>query len=85
MLGFRVYADAVVPVAILTQAPAVLGAGWWILIRIDLGLVLAAVAALRLLDGGVRLARTGRAMRLSARSASRAPGSGAGLAVSARG
>ena len=57
-LVVRVYLDVVVPAAILTQAPVVLGAGWGSLVRIDVGLVLAAVVLLRLADGGVRIART---------------------------
>jgi hypothetical protein len=39
--------------------------GWAVLVRIDLGLVLAVIAALRLLDGLVRVVRTGAAMRLA--------------------
>jgi CubicO group peptidase (beta-lactamase class C family) len=65
MLPVRLYLDVVVPVAILVEAPAVLGAGWAVLVRIDLGLVLAVIAALRLLDGVVRTARTIRGMQLT--------------------
>lgn len=63
MLPVRLYLDVVVPVVILVEAPAFFGAGWAVLVRIDLGLVLAAIAVLRLLDGLIRLVRTMRAMR----------------------
>lgn len=70
MLPVRLYLDLVVPLAILVGAPAVFGAGWAVLVRIDLGLVLAVIAVLRLLDGAIRIARTGRAMRIAGASSS---------------
>jgi hypothetical protein len=63
VLPVRLYLDLAVPFAILVGAPAFFGAGWAVLVRIDLGLVLAAIAVLRLLDGLIRLVRTMRAMR----------------------
>jgi CubicO group peptidase (beta-lactamase class C family) len=81
LLGLRLYLDLVVPFAILSQAPALLGADWSILVRIDLGLVLAMIAAVRLLDGAVRLARTVNAAGLVAPDAARAAVS-IGLATS---
>ena len=65
-LGLAVYLDLVVPAAILLGAPGLLGAGWGALVRIDVGLVLLVVAALRLATGAARLAawlggRRGRA------------------------
>ncbi len=53
-LALRGYLDVVVPVAIVLTVPGFLGAGWPVLIRTDIGLVLAVIAALRLADGAVR-------------------------------
>jgi CubicO group peptidase (beta-lactamase class C family) len=53
-LGLRAYLDVVVPVAILVAAPGWLGAGWPVLVRTDIGFVLAAIAMLRAGDGVVR-------------------------------
>ena len=53
-LALRGYLDVVVPVAIVLTMPAFLGAGWPVLIRTDIGLVLAVIAALRVADGAVR-------------------------------
>ena len=53
-LAFRGYLDVVVPIAILVTMPAFLGAGWPVLIRTDIGLVLAVIAALRVADGAIR-------------------------------
>ncbi len=79
MLPIRLYLDIAVPIAILVGAPAVLGAGWTVLVRIDLGLVLGVIAALRVLDGLVRVARTGRAMRsVRATGTGRAAATGVG-------
>ena len=64
MLGLRGYLDAIVPLAILVAAPAWLGAGWPVLVRTDIGLVLAGIAALRAADGIVRSARWWRGRSL---------------------
>ena len=53
-LAVRGYLDVVVPVAIVLTMPSFLGAGWPVLIRTDIGLVLAVVAALRVADGAIR-------------------------------
>jgi CubicO group peptidase (beta-lactamase class C family) len=53
-LALRAYLDVVVPLAILLTMPAFLGAGWPVLIRTDLGLVLAVIATLRVADGAIR-------------------------------
>jgi CubicO group peptidase (beta-lactamase class C family) len=82
MLAVRLYLDLVVPSAILTRAPELLGAGWLVLVRTDLGLVLAVIALMRLLDGAVRGLRTVRALRLSDPAASLMPSpAGSGLAT----
>jgi CubicO group peptidase (beta-lactamase class C family) len=60
----RIYLDGLVPLALVTETPVVLGAGWAVLLRIDLGLVVAALATLRLLDGALRVARTVAALRM---------------------
>ena len=44
----------VVPAAIVLTMPGFLGAAWPVLIRTDIGLVLAVIAALRVADGAVR-------------------------------
>jgi CubicO group peptidase (beta-lactamase class C family) len=51
----RLYLDFVVPLLILWRAPAFLAAPWWILVRIDVGLVLLVFAMLRLATGLVPL------------------------------
>ena len=80
----RVYLDVFVPYVLLTQAPALFGASWLVLVRIDLGLVIAAIATLRLLDGAIRFGRTVRAVRVSGDVAVVTPvPSGAGLATRA--
>ena len=82
----RLYLDVLVPVTLITQVPVVLGAGWNVLVRLDLGLVLATIVVLRLLDGAVRIVRTARAVRASGRLASAAVApSGAGLATTVDG
>jgi CubicO group peptidase (beta-lactamase class C family) len=70
MVPVLLYLDLVVPLAIVVGAPAALGASWAVLVRIDLGLVLAVVAVLRGLDGAIRVARTGRALRIAGASSS---------------
>jgi len=57
--ALRVYLDVAVPVSILLVVPGWLGP-WPALIRTDIGVVLAAVAALRLTDGLLRVRRTRR-------------------------
>ena len=56
-LVFRVYLDVLVPVVILLRSPDLLGAGWPTLVRIDVGVALLVLVAIRLLDGAIRLAR----------------------------
>ena len=53
-LALRGYLDVVVPAAIVLTMPGFLGAAWPVLIRTDIGLVLAVIAALRVADGAVR-------------------------------
>jgi CubicO group peptidase (beta-lactamase class C family) len=53
-VGLRVYLDVVVPLAILVLVPGWLGP-WPAVLRVDLGVVLAAVVALRLTDGAIRV------------------------------
>ena len=55
--ALRVYLDVLVPVVILFRAPDLFGAGWPVLVRIDVGLVLAGLVAIRLLDGAIRIVR----------------------------
>lgn len=59
----RVYLDVLVPFMLFTQTPVALGAGWAVLVRIDLGEVAAALIVLRVADGLVRVVRTVRAVR----------------------
>jgi CubicO group peptidase (beta-lactamase class C family) len=73
-LAFRGYLDVVVPVAILLAAPGWLGAGWPVLLRTDIGIVLAAIAVLRAGDGVVRSARWWRARSTAAMPLSAAAG-----------
>ncbi len=54
-LALRGYLDVVVPFAILVTMPGFLGAGWPVLIRTDIGLVLAVIAGLRVADGAIRV------------------------------
>ncbi len=77
------YLDVVVPVVIVTQAPAVLGAGWPVLVHIDVGLVLLAVAMLRVATGfahGAGWIAARRATALAARA-----GAGSPVPAAARG
>ena len=67
----RLYLDLIVPLAILWRAPAILAAPWWILVRIDVGLVLLAFSILRLATGVVRV--VGWARSRSRRQSSRRP------------
>ena len=53
-VALRAYLDVVVPLAILLTMPTFLGAGWPVLIRTDIGLVLAVIATLRVADGAIR-------------------------------
>jgi CubicO group peptidase (beta-lactamase class C family) len=70
-VGFRTYLDVVVPIVLLVKTPDLLGAPWTTLVRIDLGLVIAAIVAVRVADGAVRLARLAVARRGIARSGAR--------------
>ena len=54
---YRAYIDVVVPVAIILFVPAYFGTDWSVMARIDIGQVLLAIAALRLLDGSIRVGR----------------------------
>ena len=77
------YLDVVVPVVIVTHAPAVLGAGWPVLVHIDVGLVLLAVAMLRVATGfahGAGWIAARRATALAARA-----GAGSPVPAAARG
>ncbi|MFL5755624.1 MAG: serine hydrolase [Chloroflexota bacterium] len=55
VLALWTYLDVFVPFAILTNGPLFLGADWSVLVRTDVGLVLALIAAIRIADGGLRL------------------------------
>jgi CubicO group peptidase (beta-lactamase class C family) len=70
-LGFRAYLDVVVPIVLLVKMPDLLGAPWTTLVRIDFGLVIAAIVAVRVADGVVRVARLAVARRAVARSGAR--------------
>ena len=67
-VGLRAYLDVLVPVVLLVKTPDLLGAPWTTLVRIDLGLVIAALAAVRVADGVVRVTRLGVAWRRLARA-----------------
>ena len=56
-LAYRGYVDVFVPLAILLVVPGYFATDWSIMARIDIGQVLLALAALRVLDGLVRGAR----------------------------
>ena len=55
VLGYRLYVDIVVPLAIVVLAPASFATDWSVMARIDIGQVLLVIAALRVIDGVVRL------------------------------
>jgi CubicO group peptidase (beta-lactamase class C family) len=54
-IGYRAYLDVVVPIAILLFVPGYFATDWSVMVRIDLGQVLLAIAALRVLDGLLRM------------------------------
>ena len=56
-LAYRGYVDVFVPLAILLFVPGYFATDWSVMARIDIGQVLLALAALRVLDGIVRGAR----------------------------
>ena len=58
-LTIRGYLDVVIPLGVLFTVPTLLGAGWPVLIRTDLGVVFATIGLLRLADGVIRA--TGKA------------------------
>jgi CubicO group peptidase (beta-lactamase class C family) len=60
MRVLRLYLDFLVPILILWRTPSLLAAPWWILVRIDVGLVLLVFAVLRLGTGMVRLVEWAR-------------------------
>ena len=82
MLVARVYLDVVVPLAILVQAPVVFGAGWGVLWRIDIGMVVAAIAVMRAADGIIRAIRTVQGRRLARRAMTPAAGGRSGATSS---
>lgn len=82
MLVARVYLDVVVPLAILVQAPIVFGAGWGVLWRIDIGMVVAAIAVMRAADGIIRAIRTVQGRRLARRAMTPAAGGRSGATSS---
>jgi len=57
--AYRGYVDVVVPIAIVLLVPAYFATDWSVMARIDIGQVLLAIAALRVLDGVVRVGRLG--------------------------
>jgi CubicO group peptidase (beta-lactamase class C family) len=57
LLAYRAYVDVVVPAAIILFVPGSFGTDWSVMARIDLGQVLLAIAALRVLDGAIRVGR----------------------------
>ena len=62
-ITFHGYLDLLVPLVLLLRAPDALAAPWPVLVRTDIGLVLAVFIVLRLTGGALRLAgwwRTGR-------------------------
>lgn len=67
-VGLRAYLDVVVPLVLLVKTPDVLGAAWTSLVRIDLGLVVAALIAVRAADGILQIARLAVARHRLARS-----------------
>ena len=77
-VGLRAYLDVVVPIVLLVKTPELLGAPWTTLVRIDLGLVIAALVVVRAADGVVRVARIGVARRAAARSGAGATEAGSG-------
>ena len=62
-ITFHGYLDLLVPLVLLLRAPDAFAAPWSVLVRTDIGLVLAVFIALRLTGGALRLTgwwRTGR-------------------------
>lgn len=70
-VGLRAYLDVIVPIVLLVETPELLGAPWTTLVRIDLGLVIAALIVVRAADGVVRIGRIAVARRAAARSGAR--------------
>ena len=54
-IGYRGYLDVVVPIAILLFVPGYFATDWSVMARIDLGQVLLVIAAIRVLDGLLRI------------------------------
>lgn len=68
--AYRTYVDVVVPVGIILFVPAYFATDWTVMARIDIGQVLLAIAALRLVDGAIRVGRVGlRRRRVSSSAA----------------
>ena len=62
-ITFHGYLDLLVPIVLLLRVPDAFAAPWPVLVRTDIGLVLAVFIALRLTGGALRLTgwwRTGR-------------------------
>ena len=70
--AYRGYVDVVVPIAIVLLVPAYFATDWSVMARIDIGQVLLAIAALRVLDGVVRVGRLGIARHRSPETAAAA-------------
>jgi CubicO group peptidase (beta-lactamase class C family) len=62
-ITFHGYLDLLVPVLLLLRAPSAFAASWPVLVRTDIGLVLAVFIALRLTGGALRLTGWWRAGR----------------------
>ncbi len=69
-LAFHGYLDLIVPLLLLVRAPEAMSASWPVLVRTDVGLVIAVLIAIRLSGGGLRLAGWWRSRGLAAPSRS---------------
>jgi CubicO group peptidase (beta-lactamase class C family) len=68
-ITFHGYLDLLVPAILLLRAPSAFAASWPVLVRTDIGLVLAIFIALRLIGGALRLTGWWRAGRRPVRAA----------------
>ena len=55
-IGFHGYLDIIVPLLLLVRVPDAMSASWPVLVRTDIGVVIAVLIAIRLSGGGLRLA-----------------------------